>query len=131
MENVDEVTSKCEDDPVSSSSQCLILDTRQPEPVAIESKVGDNDQVISDEVMDVPTDTCMFCEDSYFNVSSRAAYSEHVREVHKVTKNVDILIEFIIDKNTRGNFSVFYCCDVVYCFLPLVPSHYHVFIVSD
>ena len=53
-----------------------------------------SDDVISD-IMKTEV-TCFLCDDSYCDLT------HHVREVHKVTKNVDILIEFIIDKE-RGN----------------------------
>ena len=47
--------------------------------------------------------TCLFCDDSGFDVNNLGAYSDHVREVHGVTKNLDSLLQFIIDQDTRGN----------------------------
>ena len=44
---------------------------------------------------------CMFCDDT-LDVTNRSAYSQHLREVHKVIKNLDILTEFIIEKE-KGN----------------------------
>ena len=46
--------------------------------------------------------TCMFCDDFSFDVTDRSAYSQHLREVHKVNKNIDILIQFIIEQE-KGN----------------------------
>ena len=46
---------------------------------------------------------CMFCDDSCFDVKSREAYSDHVREVHRVTKNLEIFLQFIIEQEARGN----------------------------
>ena len=55
-------------------------------------------------------DACMFCDDSCFDVKSREAYSAHVREVHRVTKNLDILLQFIIEQEARGNTVRSWCC---------------------
>ena len=74
----------------------------------VEVKVEDCDvNSCSDQSKTSPGDpkvpTCLFCDDSCFDVTSPAAYSDHVREVHRVTKNLDILLQFIIEQETRGN----------------------------
>ena len=67
------------------------------ESPGVEGKVEDGD------VNSGSDQTCMFCDDSCFDVNNRAAYSDHVREVHGVTKNLELLLQFIIDQETRGN----------------------------
>ena len=76
-----------------------IVDTREG--------MGGTKTVIETNDSEVTSDmrrrvTCMFCDDFSFDVKDRSAYSQHLREEHKVTKNIDILIQFIIEQE-KGN----------------------------
>ena len=69
--------------------------------------MGGTETVIETNDSDVTSDmkrrvTCMFCDDFSFDVTDRSAYSQHLREVHKVNKNIDILIQFIFEQE-KGN----------------------------
>ena len=77
----------------------------------VEGKVEDCDDVNNSSDQTKVT-TCFFCDDSCFDVNSPSAYSDHVREVHGVTKNLDLLLQFIIEQETRGNTVVVLCSKI-------------------